>query len=105
MTATVLIYALVRLCVQACVSDKALFTSPGGGGASLLQRPIHHNASAIYKIDDQRLCRSAHNDAADAHRGTSTHNRRQGEAKQTEAIVYKQKAEKKIVQRDERESD
>lgn len=44
---------------------------------------MHHNASAIYKIDDQRLCRSGQNDAGDEQRGTLTDNGRRGEADQT----------------------
>lgn len=44
---------------------------------------MHHSASATYKIDDQRVCRSGQNDAADMHRGTLTDNGRQGETEQT----------------------
>jgi len=75
-----------RVCACVCVIP---------GGTSLPQTSMHHNASAIYKIDDQRLCRSGQNDAADIHRGTLTDNGRQGEVKQTEAIMEKQKAKKK----------
>lgn len=52
---------------------------------------MHDNASATYKIDDQRLCRSGRNDAADIHRGTLTDNGRQAEAEQSGAIMVKQK--------------
>lgn len=66
------------VCACMCVNDMALNTSPGG--TSLPHTSMHHNASAIYKIDDQRLCRSGQNDAADIHRGTLTNNGKQREA-------------------------
>ena len=57
---------------------------------------MHHSASAIYKIDDQGLCRSGRNDAADMHRGTLTDNRRQGVDGQAgeEAVLDEKKTEK-----------
>lgn len=88
-TATVQIYVCVWLCARMWVSDMAQFKSPGCTFLSL--RSMHDNASATFKIDDQRLCRSGQNDAADIHRGTLTDNGRQGEAEQSGAIMVKQK--------------
>lgn len=70
--------AWMCVCACMCVNDMALNTSPRG--TSLLHTSMHHNASAIYEIDDRRLCRSGQNDAADIHRGTLTDNGKQREA-------------------------
>lgn len=63
--ATALIYALVWLYV--CVHEwHAVVHIPWRNLSAI---SIHHSASAIYKIDDQRVCGSGQNDAADMHRG------------------------------------